>query len=81
MSYYDYLDTDLNLIFLNLGLALYLIYISLRIIIVVLNGPSSGSSLCLSVIVKVASNLTERGICSHGKMSKSAITRDGLFES
>jgi hypothetical protein len=60
MSYYDYLDTDLNLIFLNLGLALYLI-------IVVLNEPSLGSSLCLSVIVKVASNLTERGICSHGK--------------
>ena len=42
--------------------------------------PSLGSSLCLSMIVKVASNLTERGICSHGKMSKSAITRDGLFE-
>ena len=42
--------------------------------------PSIDSCLCLSVTVKGASNLTGLGICSHGNMSKSAITRDGLFE-
>ena len=38
------------------------------------------SSVCPSVTVKGASNLTGLGICSHSNMSKSANTRDGLLE-
>ena len=44
-------------------------------LIAIFHEPSIGSELCRSVLAKGASNLTGRGIYSHGNLFKSAIIR------